>query len=972
MKTRKANIIIVLSIVLIITIVGCSTSKNTSQTRWWHSFNAKYNTYYNGSVAYFDGYVEKESGNKDNYTEILPLFAVGNKTSKDLGKGNFDRAIEKCEKAIKRHSIKRRPVWNKSRKKTEKDIAWLKRREYNPFLWKAWLLMGKAQFQKGEFEESAATFSYMSRLYADQPAIYGKVRAWLARCYTELGWIYDAEDVITKMRRDSMDWRAVGEWNCTYADYYIRQGKYEEAIPFLRKMIKRETRKKQKAREWFIMGQMLNALEKKQEAYKAYQRVTRLNPPYETEFNARIAQTEVMAGGHTKQMVNKLKRMAASDKNAEYLDQVYYAIGNIYLTQRDTVNTIASYERGVKKATRSGIEKGVLLLHLGNIYWQKEKYGDARRCYGEAIGLLDKDRKDYEQLSERSKVLDELVPFTDGIQLQDSLQNLAKMSEPERNKAIDRVINALKEKEKEEKRATEIANVDKKMQQQGAIGNNTNLNNNTNTTSSQGLWYFYNPITVNQGKSTFQKQWGKRDNVDNWQRVNKTVVSLDGNNNGNNTLPDSTEIGNDNKNDSIKNIADSTVNDPHKREYYLEQIPFTDEQIKASNMIIEDGLFNSGVIFKDKLDNLNISEKNLVRLVNNYLDFEKMPDAYYHLFLLYSRMGQNTKADSYLSKLKKEYPDNQWTILLSDPYYAENAKFGIHLEDSLYANTYDAFKSNNLSKVKTNSQLSKNRFPMGKNRDKFIFIDGLRQLNDGDANGCISNMKEVLEKYPKSDVSEMAGMILKGVQSGRKLRGGKFDIGDIWNRRNVVLNDSDTTAIKKLNEERNTNFTFMLVYKTDTLNENQLLYDLAKYNFSNFLVRNFDLNIIDEEGYRRMEVNGFLNYDEALQYARKLYSDKSVSAELTKCRSVIISEKNLQLIGKEFSYKDYDKFYDKHFAPLKITKEPLLINPEPVNPDKQLKEQEIRQDKIEEEKEQKENKEDKDNFYDDLEDILNE
>ena len=233
-------------------------------------------------------------------------------------------------------------------------------------------------------------------------------------------------------------------------------------------------------------------------------------------------------------------------------------------------------------------------------------------------------------------------------------------------------------------------------------------------------------------------------------------------------------------------------------------------------------------------------------------------------------------------------------------------------------------------------------------------------------------MKEVLEKYPKSDVSEMAGMILKGVQSGRKLRGGKFDIGDIWNRRNVVLNDSDTTAIKKLNEERNTNFTFMLVYKTDTLNENQLLYDLAKYNFSNFLVRNFDLNIIDEEGYRRMEVNGFLNYDEALQYARKLYSDKSVSAELTKCRSVIISEKNLQLIGKEFSYKDYDKFYDKHFAPLKITKEPLLINPEPVNPDKQLKEQEIRQDKIEEEKEQKENKEDKDNFYDDLEDILNE
>ena len=955
-----------------ITIGGCSTSKNTSQSRWWHSFNAKYNTYYNGSLAYIDGYIEKENGNKDNFTEILPLFAVGNKTSKDLGKGNFDRTIEKCEKAIKRHSIKRRPVWDKNRKKTERDIAWLNRREYNPFLWKAWLLMGKAQFQKGEFEESAATFSYMSRLYSDQPAIYGKARAWLARCYTELGWFYDAEDVITKMKRDSMDWRAVGEWNCTYADYYIRQGKYEEAIPFLRKMIGREKRRKQKAREWFIMGQMLNALNKKQDAYKAYKKVIRLSPPYETDFNARIAQTEVLAKGQTKQMVSKLKRMALSDKNKEYLDQVYYAIGNIYLAQRDTSNAIASYEKGANKSTRSGIEKGVLLLHLGNIYWNKGKYSDARRCYGTAIGLLDKDRKDYEQMSDRSKVLDELVPFTDAVQLQDSLQTLAKMSEQNRNMSIDRVIDALKKKEKEEKKATEVANAEKNTQQQGARGNNTNVNNNTtNNTDNQGLWYFYNQTAIIQGKASFQKQWGKRDNVDNWQRINKTVVKVDGTDNSADNTNGSAMA--DTNNDSIKNNAvDSAVNDPHKREYYLAQIPFTDEQIKASNAIIEDGLYNSGVIFKDKLDNLNLSEKSLTRLVDNYPDYEKTPDAYYHLYLLYSRLGNNKMADNYLNKLKNKYPDNQWTTLLSDPYYAENAKFGIHIEDSLYADTYDAFKSNHLSKVKTNSQLSKSRFPLGKNRDKFIFIDGLRLLNDGDANGCINNMKEVIEKYPKSGISEMAGMILKGVNSGRKLRGGKFDIGDVWDRRNAVLNDSDTTAAKKLIAERDIDFSFMLVYKADTLNENQLLYDIAKYNFSNFLVRNFDLNIVDDGVLRRMEINGFRNYDEALQYARKLYTDKAVSKELSKCRGIIISEKNKQLIGKEYSYKDYDKFYDKHFAPLKVTTEPLLLNPEPVNPDKRLKEQEIKQDKIEEEKSNKNDKESEDNFYDDLEDILNE
>ena len=204
---------------------ACSTKKNTAQSRWWQSFTARYNTYYNGSQAFIDGSLEKENGNKDNCTELIPLYTVGNKQSRDLGKSNFDRAIEKSEKTIKLHSIKKRPEWNKGRRKTAKDIEWLNRREYNPFLWHAWLLLGKSQFQKGEFEEAAATFSYMSRLYQTQPAIYGIARAWQAKSYTELNWLYDAEDVITKQQRDSTHYRAVKDWDYSYADFYIRSGR---------------------------------------------------------------------------------------------------------------------------------------------------------------------------------------------------------------------------------------------------------------------------------------------------------------------------------------------------------------------------------------------------------------------------------------------------------------------------------------------------------------------------------------------------------------------------------------------------------------------------------------------------------------------------------------------------------------------------------------------------------------------------
>ena len=935
---RTTHLFIIIAAAL--TVVACSTKKNTSQTRAWHSFTARYNTYFNGSQAFIDGSLEKEKGNKDNYTEMLPLYPVGNKKSREIGKSHFDRTIEKMEKTIKLHSIKAKPEWNKTGRKTAKDREWLGRKEYNPFLWKAWLLMGKAQFQQGAFDEAAATFSYMARLYQTQPMQNAIARAWLAKCYTELEWLYDAEDVIRGMNRDSMHYRSVRDWDYTYADYYLRNGEYEKAVGYLRKVIKHERRKTQKARCWFLMGQLQALLGNKQEAYNAYKRVVRQNPPYELEFNARIAQTEVMASQNSRGMISRLKRMARNDNNKDYLDQVYYAIGNIYLSQKDTLQAISAYEKGNEKATRSGIEKGVLLLKLGGLYWDREKYADAQRCYGEAIGLLDKDRPDYEQLSNRSKMLDELVPFTEAIHLQDSLQQLAKMPEKERLEAIDRVIEALKKKEKEERDKALEAEVEKTLQQRGAAGGRNNTPNRPTVPSmaqqGNGQWYFYNPTAVNQGKQTFQRQWGRRENVDNWQRANQTVVgslpSLDAP--GGSEAADSLQALGELPADSIDSkdaAADTLANDPHNREYYLAQIPFTDEQVAASNDIIKDGLFHAGIIFKDKLGNLPLSEKQLLRLTTDYSDFAQLDEAWYHLFLLYSLQGRTDKADDCLAHLKADYPESQWTILLSDPNFTENQRFGVHIEDSLYAATYDAFKDSRYQEAQANSRLATERFPLGQNQPKFLFISGLSKLNEGDANGCLEQLKQVVEKYPKSEVTELAGMIVKGVQEGRRLYGGKFDLGDVWSRRDITMATvSDSTTTDTLSTERNTGFLYILVYEPDSVNENQLLFELARYNFTNFLVRNFDLQVEAEGSLHRMLVSGFLSYDEALQYARKLHATEAMKPVLGHCRSLVISEQNLALIGTRFTYDDYEKFYEQTFTPLKVSAEQLLNIPERV------------------------------------------
>ena len=950
-------------LLIILLLTGCSAKKNTPQSRFWQSFTARYNTYFNGSQAFIEGNIEKENGNRDNCTELIPLYMVGNKQSRNLGGGNFDRAIEKSQKAIKQHSIKRRPEWNKGRRKTAKDIEWLSRREYNPFLWRAWLLMGKSQFQKGEFEEAAATFSYMTRLYQTQPPILGIARAWLAKSYTELDWLYDAEDVITKQQRDSMDYRAVKDWDYTYADYYIHSQRYEEAVTYLRKVIRHERRRKQRAREWFLMGQLQTLLGNRQQAYEAYQHVIRLNPPYELEFNARIAQTEVLPTMDLQRKVKKLKRMAASDNNKDYLDQVYYAIGNTYLTQKDTLNAIEAYEMGCKKSTRNGVEKGVLLLTLGNVYWQMEKYGDAQRCYGQAIGLLDKDRKDYEQLSERSKILDELAPHTDAVELQDSLQRLANMSETERNKVIDQIIAELIEKEKEEQRNLEEAEAERISQQQAAMGGVQPLTPSPQPslpqTTGSSSWYFYNPQAVNQGKQVFQRLWGKRQNEDNWQRINKTVVESTEKTDspGSSGTPDKPdeqggseipeELGNSGKAD--ENLPDSAaLNDPHQREYYLAQIPFTEEQLAASDNLIKDGLFHAGIIFKDKLDNLRLSKKYLDRLTTQYADYEHNDEAWYHLFLLYSRQGNKEMADLCVEKLKQDFPESEWTTLLSDPYFAENQRFGVHLEDSLYAATYNAFKENRYEEVKTNTQLSKSRFPLGQHRPKFLFIEGLSLLNEGDFTQCTERMKQVVEKYPQSEVSEMAGMIIRGVQQGKQLNGGKFDLGDVWTLRDADRMAQDSTHIDTLSIELDVKHVFLLAYQPDSVNQNQLLYEMAKHNFSNYLVRNFEIvTDQDQHGLSRMIISGFLSYDEARQYARQLYGAGGMLADLLKhCRSLIVSEQNLPLLGTTFSYADYELFFEKQLAPIEISKKPLLEEPETI---------------IQEEEEDEEETEDTDN-----------
>lgn len=951
---------------LFVLLGACSTDKNTSLVRSVHAFKARYNTYFNGHEAYKEGVLLQEQGNRDNFTEVIPLYVTGNKATVKIGTGNFDRAVEKSQKAIKMHSITKRPEWNKSRPKTAKDRIWLSQKEYNPFLWRAWFMMGEAQFRKGEYMEAASTFAYIQRLYFSKPNLVARARLLEARCYAEMEWFYDAEDLISRAQRDSFPNNLEPLKASVLGDMQLRQKQYPEAILNIEKALKGEHRNLPKTRMYLLLGQLYHRIGHDPEAYRYFKKVIRRNPPYELEFNARIQMSEAMSKNQSKQIIRKLKAMAKNPKNKEYLDQVYYAIGNIYLSKGDTTHAIWAYKDGVEKSTRNGIEKGVVLLHLGQLYWNREKFVDAQKCYSQAFGLLDKDHDSYREVDERSKILDELLPYASAVELQDSLQMMASLDSVTRMEKIKKTIEELKKKEKEEeKKAMEAANpqANQGRQRPGGVVQQGVGNRNAQQTA---VWYFYNPTAVAAGKAEFERKWGKRELADDWRRNNKTVL----NDFNEEELTDSVLAAKDSiaavedsiyqankgkkqsraEKDSIK--AEEYANDPHRPEYYLKDIPFTEEQMAASNAALVEGLYGAAIIYKDRMDNFPLAERTFQRILLNFPDFQKMDEIYYNMFQLYSRMERRDDAEDYKQRLIAEYPDNEHGKLIADPDFEFKGRYGKQIEDSVYQDTYDAFKFSDYHTVIRNSQEMAEEYPEGANRARFMFLEALSKLELGDREHFMADLRAIVEKYPQSSVSELAGLYVKGLKEGRLLQGGKFEMGSIWERRRGLFDEADSLANDStFSPEKNANFVFVIAYERDAIDENQLLYEMARYNFTAFTVRNFDIASEKGDGIDMMQVRTFLNYDEAYIYMHRLFNNADMAYKLQGLKCFIISEENLKKLMKGLSFADYFDFYDEHFdrvGSLRISEDEEASLDEPTELPEPVDEEELDEEEWEE------------------------
>lgn len=859
-KYQISNIIILMMI-----LSSCSTQKNTWATRSFHQTKVKYNILYNGNIAYEEGLKAIRDANTDDYSTILSLYPVSNHQAAQSATSQMDKTIEKCRKCIKLHSIKVKPKRNPKKANDPKYKLWLQSEEFNANMGLAWIRLGEAEFHKGDFLGAVSTFNYIINHYQNNPDMIAQSQLWVARAYAEMGWQYEAEDMLQRVQIDALSKKHARLYSAVKADVLLHGQAYHEAIPFIKIAMPHEKRKVYRPRFAYVLGQLYEKEGKKDEAIHAFKSVVRMAPPIEMEFNARIRMAEL--GG--KNSLRKLRTMSKQSKYKDKLDRIYGAMGNIYLDQRDTAHALEMYEKAIAEATQPGPAKAAVLLRAGDIYYEMREYANAQPCYREAITILTAENPDYARIQKRSEVLDELIVAYEQAQLQDSLQRLGLMTEEEQRAIVDRIIAELIENEKAD--STKQALKDRETELGASSLRSVDTRNMLGGGNAQkGEWYFYNPQLIKQGQQEWLRKWGNRKLEDNWRRQNKQVVPSSFDEGGlEETTSDTTGLATD----SVPRQAPLETDD-HKPEYYLQQIPRTPQDYAVCDSLWREAMVALYYIYRDKLEDEVLAEETLRELTERFPGHPCLDDIFEDMRL---RALRNDTA--YIARMLK---------MLAE-------------QDSLYAATYAAYTKGQYAVVKTNKQYAQQEFPQSKLIPRFMFLNAVAVARTEGQKAFVTELQDLVANYGETELGAMAKDMLAMMGQGMESQKGGAT-GDLAELRGQTTNDTDQTDTSDStlvwSEDRKQPSIVLLILPTPNEQSlNELLYEVALFNFSQFLIRDFDLQKMPVFGEGcALRVSGFADLDEAEWWMDLITNNADMQQILWGVKIQALAEVNLPLL----------------------------------------------------------------------------
>ncbi len=855
MKLKNNHLhVLILGLIFLISS-SCSTKKKSWVNRQYHNTTAKYNGYFNGNESIKSGLKKLNKNHTDDYTRIISVFPVGDLKKDQKAKSYMNKAIKKGSIVIQKHSMK------------------IKGKEHCKWIDDNYLMVGKAYFYKGDFKEAIKTFSFIKNEYSKNEIRFESA-LWLVRSYVHQKDFTSAELELEELfKNKKFPKKLEKDLTVIAVDFYIQTKDFNSATSELLNATKLIKRKRRKVRLHYILAQLYQHSNNYSLAQKHYEIVLKSNPEYEMAFNAKINLARSLEKGNpdSKKIKDKLLKMTKDDKNKEYLDQIYYTIAEMEINNGDTALAIENYSLSAINSIQNNTQKSLSFLALGKIYFKKSMYKSANTNYDSTIVYMDDDFRLYKETHERHLVLKDLVLNINIVEMQDSLQALAKLPKSDQNNIITGII---KEVIEQEYQAAEEQRLKQQMQYESVInrGRDEQFGNRT----SGGKWYFYNPATLSFGMSEFRKKWGTRRLEDDWRRKDKKISSS--------FELDSTAI------DSTSKITENTK-DPN---YYLKQLPKTKEDFEKSNNQIKEALYQIGLIYKVSLKEINLSTDNFAAIFTRFpFDKQYAALALYNMYINYSAVN-SPKTKTTKETLLKKYPNSIYAKMVIDPNYSSEALTNKELAEKSYKEIFDFYKGGMFDQViiKTKN-ITKDKY-----KNKLLLLRALSFLEKEE----VEKAMILLNKISKEDEKafEEAKYISQAIRDPSKMK-----------KANEIAASGSPYLYRSNNQHM-----IILVLPKD-VDVTYLKTVISDFNINNIGNEVFEISalLLGLEKHLLM-IKPFDNIEASMVYYNLFVDEKKVMDLLNKSPHKImsISLENFQEFYKNKDVEGYYNFFTKNYS----------------------------------------------------------
>ncbi len=838
-------------------------------SRAYHNLTAHYNVYFNASESYKKGMKKLANGTKDDFSELLPVFAPVGKIGESPVSSDMDRAIKKCTKLITLHSITAKPNYDKGLR-SESQKEFYNKREYNNWVDDAYLLIGKSHFNRYDMNLAGETFRHVVQEFPDQDTRY-EASVWLVRTLIEEGELTQARLMLEDISANTQFPKKQKAFLfATYADCFIRSKQYPQAAEKLEAAIRFEKKKVVRTRYYYILAQLYQRIGNNEASSRCYEKVINSSPSYEMAFSAVISRAAVSGSSSAASVRSQLNKLLRDEKNAEYRDQIYYALGNLDLQAGNKAGAIDNYHKSARLSSGNDRQKSRSYLALADLYYQDRDYMSASAFYDSTMTVIDERFPNYTTIAIRAKNLKTLAENLNQAKLEDSVQLIARMSPAERNAAIDKVIaNVVKEEERkreEENEARQPVNMSGDQYQNQAFAQQVSGNN----------WYFYNPTAKSFGRAEFQRKWGKRPLEDNWRRKNKGLA-----------LPSETEetaAENDNSGQPSANGAakSSKKLNTKSREYYLQNIPMTDSALKASNTRLQEALYNAGLVYRNKLREPKKAIETFESLNQRYSAYPLRIETLNQLYELYREQGNQSMTDFYKNLIIKEFPQSVYASILGDPNYVQRMREKQQQVEQHYTDTYKAFQAGNMTEVNARCMSvlsSKNENPY---RAHYALLNAMATGRLNGAEAYHISLEEVRKNYPGTEESKRAGEIIASLDR-------KPEIKQKVEEKKAAVIYAPAPKDQHL---------FVWFLPSGQGNANQLNFNIVNFNLDNYSSNSLNVATLDIDGSKAIVVGRFNSATEALNYFDKACKTPSLLQDvgsITPVRFIITTDNFLKL-----------------------------------------------------------------------------